>query len=129
MRMGKLRGKLTYANVMSTIAVIVAVAGGTTAIAASVGKNSVTTKSIKPGNVTARDLAGIRIVIGETNVSGASCRSDEKLLGGGGRGTTPGGSEPAISESYPEGRSWILKGVRGNFQAYALCLKAKPGSN
>ena len=35
-----MRAKLSYANVVATLALIVAVAGGSTAIAMSVGKNS-----------------------------------------------------------------------------------------
>ena len=126
--MDKLRGKLTYANVMSTIAVVIAVAGGTTAIAASLGKNSVTSKSIKPGNVTARDLASIRVVLGplQGGASGASCPSGEKLIGGGGRAFGPAAMDPVISSSYPEADSWIAIGD-GNLKAYALCLRAKPG--
>jgi hypothetical protein len=56
--MHRLRTHLTYANVVATLALVVAVAGGTTAIAmkATAPKNSVTTKSIRPFNVTARDL-------------------------------------------------------------------------
>ncbi len=59
--MDRLRRHLTYANVAATLALIVAVAGGTTAIAmkATAPKNSVTTKSIRPYNVTAGDLSGL----------------------------------------------------------------------
>ena len=56
--MHRLRRHLTYANVAATLALVIAIAGGTTAIAmkATAPKNSVTTKSIRPYNVTARDL-------------------------------------------------------------------------
>ncbi len=56
--MHRLRTHLTYANVAATLALVIAVAGGTTAIAmkATAPKNSVTSKSIRPYNVTARDL-------------------------------------------------------------------------
>ena len=55
--MNWLRRHCTYANVAATLALVIAVAGGT-AIArnATAPKNSVTTKSIRPFNVTARDL-------------------------------------------------------------------------
>ncbi len=59
----RLRSKLSYSNVVATLALLVAISGGATAIAISAGKNTVTTKSIKPGNVTARDLGPIRTVI------------------------------------------------------------------
>ena len=57
-----MRAKLTYANVVATLALIIAVAGGSAAVALSIGKNSVKASSIKAGNVTARELAGVRVV-------------------------------------------------------------------
>ena len=50
------------------LALVVAIAGGTTAIAmkATAPKNSVTTKSIRPYNVTARDLTRLIEVRGQT---------------------------------------------------------------
>ncbi len=63
--MDRIKPHLTYANVTATLALIVAVAGGTTAIAmkATAPKNSVVSKSIRPYNVTARDLT--RLIDGE----------------------------------------------------------------
>ena len=59
----RIKRHFSYANVAATLALIIAVAGGTTAIAGSkAAKNSVASSSIKPFNVTARDLAGIRLV-------------------------------------------------------------------
>lgn len=60
--MSSIRKRMTYANVVATLALIVAVAGGSTAIAlqATAPKNSVTTKSIRKGNVTADDLTAVR---------------------------------------------------------------------
>ena len=49
--MRKLRGNLTYANVISTLALFLAISGGA-AYAASLGKNSVGTKQLKNGAVT-----------------------------------------------------------------------------
>ena len=49
------RSKLTYANVMSTIAVFLAVGGGTFALAVA-KKNSVTSTSIRNGQVKTKDL-------------------------------------------------------------------------
>ncbi|CAN5512435.1 hypothetical protein BH20ACT15_BH20ACT15_03590 [soil metagenome] len=63
--MASAREKLTYANVMSTIAVVIAVASSSTAVAINVKKkvpkNSVTSKSIKNGSITGKDLAGVRV--------------------------------------------------------------------
>lgn len=50
--MKKLRGKLTYANVMSTIAVFIALGGATAFAATQLAKNSVGTKQIKKNAVT-----------------------------------------------------------------------------
>ena len=64
--MNWLRRHCTYANVAATLALVIAVAGGT-AIArnATAPKNSVTTKSIRPFNVTARDLTRLIEVRGQ----------------------------------------------------------------
>ena len=84
--MRRIKRHLSYANVAATLALIIAVAGGTTAIAGSKApKNSVASSSIKPFNVTAANLAGIRVV----QVSMASSmrlpmrRDEERLIGGG----------------------------------------------
>jgi hypothetical protein len=48
--------KLTYANVMSTIAVVLAVGGGATALALTLPKNSVHSKQIAKGAVKTSDI-------------------------------------------------------------------------
>ncbi|HTR75433.1 MAG TPA: hypothetical protein VMH33_09295 [Solirubrobacterales bacterium] len=53
----RLRPRLTYANVMSTVAVFLALTGGATAIAMSLPKNSVGSKQIKKGAVTEAKIA------------------------------------------------------------------------
>ena len=59
----RIKRHFSYANVAATLALIIAVAGGTTAIAGGkAAKNSVASSSIKPFNVTAGDLAGVRVV-------------------------------------------------------------------
>jgi hypothetical protein len=56
--MGNLRGKLTYANVVSTVALFLVVAGGTAfASQALVPKNSVGTSQLKAGSVTPEKLS------------------------------------------------------------------------
>ena len=125
--MRRLKPHLTYANVAATAALIIAVAGGTTAIAGSkAGKNTVASSSIKPYNVTAPDLAGIRVVqvTGSVNAF-APCTEGERLLGGGGSTGGPLGS------SRPGNNGWFVEQGTGPedrlVAAYALCLKAKPG--
>jgi hypothetical protein len=98
--MHRLRTHLTYANVAATLALVVAVAGGTTAIAmkATAPKNSVTSKSIRPFNVTAKDLTGLVEVTAKNSFNDpqpsdgifggttavASCPPGTRVLTGGG---------------------------------------------
>ena len=53
--MSKVRNRLTYANVMATVAVFIALGGGAYAI--SLQKNSVKSKHIKDGQVKSADVA------------------------------------------------------------------------
>ena len=142
--MHRLRRHLSYANVVATLALIVAVAGGTTAIAVSKAKKKgavvrVTRKSdiskkgkIRPGHVTAAKLAGIDVVQRRfalslpTNV--AACPAGEMLLAGGIEihSSSPPGA--AIDHSHPVGNGWL---GASNFSetdqtVYALCLRATP---
>jgi hypothetical protein len=120
--MKKLRPRLSYANVVATLALVIAVAGGTTAIAVSKApKNSVVSSSIKPYNVTADDLAGIRVVTAvASGTAVASCARGERLLGGGASGD--------LAASFPSNNNtWVGVSGSGGVTAYALCLKAKPG--
>ena len=55
--MHRIRGKLTYANVMATIAVFIAL-GGASYAAIKLPKNSVGTKQLKNGAVTPAKLSG-----------------------------------------------------------------------
>jgi hypothetical protein len=50
--MRRLSGQLTYANVMSTVAVFLVVTGGAAIAASQLGKNSVGTKQLKKNSVT-----------------------------------------------------------------------------
>jgi hypothetical protein len=124
------RRHLNYANVAATVALVVAVAGGATAIAGSKApKNSVVSSSIRPYNVTARDLAGIRIVETDSQFSAvAQCNSRERLIGGGGSPIPPGGTVP-LGVSRPSANGWFVQQGEGPdrlMAAYALCLRAKP---
>jgi hypothetical protein len=126
--MHRLRRNLNYANVAATLALIIAVAGGTTAIAGGkAAPNSVASSSIKPHNVTARDLAGIRVVQANGQFSAfAPCARGERLVGGG--GSAPAGD--SLGASRPGGNGWFSQqgsGPETHLTAYALCLKVKPG--
>jgi hypothetical protein len=128
--MGRVRGHLSYANVTATVALLIAVAGGTAIAANIASKNSVTSSSIKPFNVTARDLAGIRIVEADSSFSAfAQCAKNERLIGGGGSPIPPGGVV-ALGVSRPGQNGWFVQqddGPNRLMAAYAMCLKAKPG--
>jgi hypothetical protein len=54
--MHRIRGKLTYANVISTVALFLVLAGGTAVAANQLGKNSVGSKQLKPDAVTAAKI-------------------------------------------------------------------------
>jgi hypothetical protein len=125
--MRRIKRQITYANVAATLALLVAIAGGTTAIAGGkAAKNSVASSSIKPFNVTAGDLAGIRVVQVNSQVSAfASCRRGERLLGGGGSAGGP------LGASRPGNSGWFVQQGSGPEDrpviAYAFCLRGKPG--
>jgi hypothetical protein len=132
--MPKLR-KLTYANVMSTIAVVIAIAGGSTAVAVTVNASKksdvnkkgnirasrVTTPKLADAAVTAAKLGAVRVVQASGSPSGtAACSSGERLLGGGGSTTVPA----ALVASRPEGNGWTATAdTVANVTAYALCLR------
>ena len=128
-----MRRHLTYANVVATLALVVAVGGGSTAIAISAKKapkNSVTSASITDGSVTAKDLARINIVSAPF-FSTANCAANEKLTGGGaiaidGSGIERTTATERLQRSYPVGNGWSTQGLV-NSRGFALCLSAKPG--
>jgi hypothetical protein len=141
-----MRRHLTYANVAATLALVIAVAGGTTAIAmkTTAPKNSVISKSIRPGNVTAKDLTTALNVVSTTTltdpspldgqyasgVADAHCPPGTRLLNGGGGA---GGVRRVLQFSGRLGEGWrIVVGsddaVPTTFSATATCLLAKPGA-
>jgi hypothetical protein len=126
--MQRLREHLTYANVAATLALVIAVAGGTAIAGGKAAKNSVASSSIKPHNVTASDLAGIRVVEVTGQFSAfAPCSRRERLLGGGGSPVTGG----PLGASRPGQNGWFVQQGAGPedrpMTAYALCLRGKPG--
>ena len=66
--MGESRGKLTYANVMATIAVFIALGSGAYA-AVQLPKNSVGTKQLKKGSVTGAKVANATLTGANLNLS------------------------------------------------------------
>lgn len=99
----RFRRHLSYANVAATIALVVAVAGGSAAIAGN--------------KIGAQDIKKIKVRQAEgTNVVTSPCRSGEKLIGG-------GGVAVGLGASRPNGNGWLAAGAVGEHTtAYALCL-------
>ena len=52
----KLRSKLSYANVVATLALVLAIGGGTVYAALRLGKDAVRSKNIAAGAVKSSDL-------------------------------------------------------------------------
>jgi hypothetical protein len=154
--MTSLRSHLTYANVVATLALVLAVAGGTSAIAisAKVKKNAVGTKQLKngsvtpaklrngavtvakiaDGNVTASKLAPTHVVVDHQAASVtalAKCPTGERLLSGGAAG---GGGEvrvtlPEVDQFNPGATptQWDALSAGGSTSdGYALCLQSSP---
>lgn len=146
-----MRKHLSYANVAATLALVVAVAGGSVAIAGSVKKapkNSVASSSIRPNNVTAPDLTRIIRVNGQTTLTdpgppdgtsvvgtaSATCPSGSRVLSGGGSG----GPGTTVIVTAPQGEGWVVSAEADGIgtatvQAVAKCLSKKaekqvPGS-
>jgi len=141
--MHRIRRHLTYANVAASLALVIAVAGGTTAIAtkSTAPKNSVTSKSIRPFNVTSRDLSRLIQVFGTAsfndpqppdgaatgNVAVATCPSGSRLVTGGGFVDS---SAAHIVGSSPGAQSWSVNAAgdgtnQATITAIAWCLSKK----
>lgn len=126
-----LKPHLSYANVVATLALIVAVSGGATAIAITAAKNSVTTKSIRKGAVRAKTLGPVVVRTATGDVQAiARCGKGERVLAGGGTADISGGPAlGALQKSTPAGNGWfVLAGKDGqpgalSVQAYAICLR------
>jgi hypothetical protein len=133
----RIRRHLSYANVMSTIAVVVAIVGGSTAVAVTVNASKksdinkkgnirasrVTAPKIANGAVTASKLAGIEVV--QTTapagiLAQARCPAGARLISG---GAAVGGSGSLASSSPGTGEVWEAVTTGGNATAYALCLR------
>jgi hypothetical protein len=88
-------GKLTYANVMSTLAVFLALGGGGFAIAAALKKNSVGPKQVQNESLKAKEL--------KNNKAVGSSEVIEDSLGAGDLGTGSVGSAEVADASLQAG--------------------------
>lgn len=121
--MKSVRKRLTYANVMSSIAVFLVVAGGT-AFAASLGKESVGTKQLKKSAVTPaklspaakKALTGSQGPKGDTGTPGLKGEKGEK----GEKGDT--GPAGPLTEVLPSGKTergmYVFNGTRPAGSSY-----------
>jgi hypothetical protein len=106
--MQRLRSRLTYANVTATLALIIAVAGGTAIASSKIGAQDL--KKIKVRQAQAdQPTTGFPVAV-------ARCHSGEKVVGGGGIASNLGATNP-------QGNGWAAGGAIGDHViAYALCL-------
>ena len=133
--MSAIRSRLTFANVMASIAVFGVLAGGAYA-AATIGpndikKDAVRTKHIKNGEVGARDLNAV-VKRSDSSVGSAtprttsvSCESGEQVVGGGGGIPSPGTAH-TLARSEPSTNGWSVTAHGSGtwtLQVYALCLQ------
>ncbi len=148
--MTSMRGKLSYANVVATLALVLAVAGIPSAAAITAGKvkkNSITSKQIKPGAIRASDLASgavssakladrsvtasklgpVRQVNATNNTNSltiAQCAANERLISGGGFSSPMTTNAPFLD--LAGGEAWQVSGG-ANTVASAVCLSPTPG--
>jgi hypothetical protein len=137
----QIRRRLSYANVMSTAAVFLAIAGGSTAIAITVNASKksdinkkgniragrVGAKELADGTVAASKLARIEVVTAQSGFtsSQANCAPGDVLMGGGAQAA--GGQPLAASVPSPQGNAWIAGSGGNGTIAYALCLRNTSG--
>jgi hypothetical protein len=139
-----IRKHLTYANIAATLALVLAIGGGTTAIALQ-GRNTVGTDDIKPGHVTGRDLSKIRVVrrvftlndaAMDGDISGGffilKCPKGTRIVGGGGNIAPSGSGFGWITRTDANGNGWQITASQDTGQpatvaVTALCLKRRPG--
>jgi hypothetical protein len=143
--MHRIRSHLSYANVAASLALVMAIAGGTTAIAtkSTARKNSVVSRSIRQGNVTANDVT-TTVNVSATNIvtdpspgdgsyatgtAVATCPPGARVISGGGGSE---GLRRVLQFSGRAGEGWRISigsddPVPVQVTATAICLMPKPG--
>ncbi len=109
---GKLRGKLTYANVMATVAVFIAL-GGASYAATHLSKNSVGTRQIKKNAVTSPKIRNGAVTQRKISTSAQAALK-----------TIPNGSVTAADLSPELKASLTLRCPSGMRRAADLCFDA-----
>jgi hypothetical protein len=132
------RRHLTYSNIAATLALVIAIGGGTAAIAGVriAPKNSVTTKSIRQNNVTSRDLTGIVRVTSSSSFNdpappdgtfgggnaSVSCPAGTRLISGGGGVDN---SRAQVTNSAPVGEGWAVAASGDGTNTATITVVAK----
>lgn len=75
----KLRPRLTYSNVAATVALMIAIGGGTVYAAVQLGRNDVRSRNIAPGAVKAADIA--RNAVTSPKIRAGAVRASDIAIG------------------------------------------------
>jgi hypothetical protein len=118
--MHRIRGKLTYANVISTLALFLVLAGGSAIAAGQLGKNSVGSKQLKPDAVTAAKIKDGAITPAELSSTSKTALTGPQGLPGPKGETGPKG-DPGTPGAPGTAKAWaevasdatIVRGVGG----------------
>src|SRR3954451_1850488 len=114
-----MRRHLSYANVIGTLALFVAL-GGSSYAALKLPKNSVTSAQVKNGTLLAKDFKKGQLKAGPTGAVGAKGATGDRGLGG------PAGPFGPIGEQGTKGD----RGLDGSAKAYAyITSQGKAGPN
>lgn len=103
----RLRAQLSYANVMSTIALVAALGGGVAFAASTVKKDSVTSKSIKNSSIKGLDVL-------DDGLTGADVKEATVNLSAGPRGPTgdPGPKGEPGANGSPDTAAQVLDKIK-----------------
>ncbi|MFT3863784.1 MAG: hypothetical protein QM729_05880 [Solirubrobacterales bacterium] len=123
LRMARLRGSLTYANVVSTLCLILLVGGGTAFAAAKLGKESVGTRQLKKGAVTPAKLSAAA----KTTLRGPAGPQGPKGdvgpqgdIGPPGDRGEPGLPTAVLPSGGAESGAWAVAGPNGAFAVTSI---------
>jgi hypothetical protein len=101
--MKSLRGKLTYANVMATIALFLALGGGTAWAATTLSSNSVGTPQLKNGSVTGEKVHQGSLLASDFKNGQLSAATTSAIAAGGEAGAT--GPQGPVGPRGPQGEA------------------------
>jgi hypothetical protein len=135
--MHRIRGRLTYANVISSLALFLVLAGGTAFAASGLGKNSVGAKQLRPDSVTAAKIKDGAITPSDLSSSAKTGMTGPQGAPGAAGPQGPAGPQGAagsakawaeITSAGTIGRTTGLISVTRPTKAY-YCITAGPFDN